>query len=126
LPTCGVWLPQDTSSISEADQIFHELTVNLTIDADNYVRSCYPQGGSQGILDCNKFITRSFSSKSEEKIACPFQDSICVPDAKSAVILESANITFSQLGFNTRYGKELSVHRRSVCAILSKKLLYKP
>lgn len=109
----------------QSDQVYQELTINLTIDAENYVRSCYPQGGSQGILECNKFLTRSFSSTTEEEVPCPFQDTACLPDANSAVILDSGNITFSQLGFNTKHGKDLSINRRSTCAVMSKKISLK-
>ncbi|KAH8674355.1 hypothetical protein BGZ60DRAFT_429373 [Tricladium varicosporioides] len=125
LPTCGQWYPKAVAENPEHTQVYRELTLNLTIDAENYVRSCYPQGGSQGILDCSKFMTRSFSSKTEGKVSCPFEDTACLPDARSAVILESGNITFSQLGFNSKYGKELSVRRRSTCAVLTLLVLLK-
>ncbi|KAH9212741.1 hypothetical protein DL95DRAFT_303675 [Leptodontidium sp. 2 PMI_412] len=116
LPTCGLWFPIGSDPpTAESDQIFNEIKTNETINSENYVRSCYPKGGSQGIIACDKFITRSFQQQTIEGQACPFKG-VCLPNANSAVTFDSGNMTFSELGLNTRHGKELSVNRRSTCA----------
>ncbi|KAH6662277.1 hypothetical protein B0J14DRAFT_707742 [Halenospora varia] len=95
LPTCGLWFPisfvETGQSTEESDNIFNELQLNKTINSDNYVRSCYPQGGSEGRVDCNKFMVQSIPHKVEHGQPCPFDASACYPDAKSAVTLVSSN-----------------------------------
>lgn len=122
LPTCGQWSPSMTTDGSkpteESDQIFNELQLNKTINSDNYVRSCYPLGGSEGRVDCNRFMTQSIPHRIENNKSCPFNATACYPDAKSAVVLESGNMTLSQLGLNTRHGKDISIQRRSTCAVM--------
>jgi hypothetical protein len=122
LPTCGKWFPSmivnNGEYTAESAHIFTELQLNKTINSDNYVRSCYPQGGSEGRVDCNKFMVQSIPHTIDDGQPCPFNASACYPDAKSAVTLVSGNITLSQLGLNTNYGKDISIQRRSTCAVL--------
>lgn len=123
LPACGLWFPKESDlPIAENDRIFNEIKLNETINSSNYVQSCYPKGGSQGIIACDKFITRSFSQQTLEGQTCPFKG-VCLPDANSAVTFDSENMTFSKLGLNTKYGKELSLNRRSTCAVVSTSFL---
>ncbi|KAH7333114.1 hypothetical protein BKA65DRAFT_479680 [Rhexocercosporidium sp. MPI-PUGE-AT-0058] len=103
LPTCGLWVPiASDPPTTESNAIFNEMKTNETINAENYVRSCYPKGGSQGIIACDKFITRSFQQQTIEGQACPFKG-VCLPNANSAVTFDSGNMTFSELGLNTRF-----------------------
>ena len=119
LPSCGLWFPiKSDPPTAESDIIFNEIKNNETINSENYVRSCYPKGGSQGLIACEKFITRWFPQQTLENQACPFKG-VCLPNANSAVAFDSGNMSFSKLGLNTRHGKELSVNRRSTCAVLS-------
>ncbi|KAH8659284.1 hypothetical protein BGZ60DRAFT_121531 [Tricladium varicosporioides] len=121
LPTCGQWYPATTvggTFTQEGNRVYSELLLNQTLNVDSYVRSCYPRGGSQGILDCNKFVTRSLSYQVQHDRPCPFNSTACMPDARSTVILESGNITLSNLGLNSKYSKEISIQRRSTCAVL--------
>ncbi|KAH6666348.1 hypothetical protein B0J14DRAFT_201246 [Halenospora varia] len=121
LPTCGQWYPATTIGgvfTAEGNRVYSELMLNQTLNADSYVRSCYPRGGSQGILDCNKFVTRSLPYQVQQNRPCPFNSTACLPDARSTVILESGNITLSNLGLNSKYSKAISVQKRSTCAVL--------
>lgn len=121
-PQSGEWIPSiivDTGKINfESDLVFNELQLNKTINSDNYVRSCYPLGGSEGRVDCNKFMMTSVSHVLKDNETCPFEPTACYPDTSSAITLESENMTFSQLGLNTKYGKDISIQRQSTCAVL--------
>lgn len=123
LPTCGQWLPikvvDSRLNDMETTSVFSELQLNKTINSDNYVRSCYPGGGSEGRVDCNKLMVRYIPHEVLHAQPCPFNASVCLPDAKSAITLLSSNISMSQMGINNNYAKSISIQRRSTCAVVN-------
>lgn len=126
LPTCGQWVsgrPDGPDQMTQEELlVYNELELNKTINADNYVRSCYPHGGSEGMVDCNRFITQFITHEVSDNAVCPFESTACYPNDSSAIILESGNMTLSQLGLNTKYGKDISIQRQSTCAVWMRRL----
>lgn len=120
LPTCGQWFPKNDTGREKYDT-WHELLLNQTLNAENYVRSCYPQGVAQGLLDCNTFVSKSIPFQTEDNVACPFSESTCWKGKDSAFAMDSGNITLSQLGLNTKYGQSISLQRRTTCAVVDAK-----
>jgi hypothetical protein len=123
--TCGVWVPTiaaDGNFTTESNLITEELWLNQTLNSESYVRSCYSNGGSQGILDCNRFATQSLPYRLYSDEACPFNSSVCLPDDTSAFRMVTDNITLSQLGMNGKYSNEIAIQRQSTCAVLNASL----
>lgn len=122
LPTCGQWLPievvENGVNNDETNSINNEMQLNKTINSDNYVRSCYPGGGSEGRVDCNKVMVQSIPHEILHAQPCPYNASACYPDAKSAIALLSSNISMSQMGINNNYAKRISIQKRSTCAVM--------
>lgn len=120
LPTCGQWLPSE-GNYTDTDFFYtnQELLLNETPAAESYVRSCYRRGGSQGILDCGKFASRFLEHQIEHQVSCPFDPKVCLPNSSSAFIMESSNITLSNLGINSKHGKSIALRRRSACAVVN-------
>lgn len=112
LDSCGQWEPRDGASSILAWQ---SLRLNETIDSDNYVRNCYPEGVSQGILDCQKLLTRSLPHQVVHRAQCPFGPDLCTLDKTGAFTMDSGLMTFSSLGVNSKYALRLSIQRRSTC-----------
>ncbi|KAG9231184.1 hypothetical protein BJ875DRAFT_487262 [Amylocarpus encephaloides] len=112
---CGLWLPSDSLSGLENTLTSNGLIVNATLAADNYVRNCYNNESSR-ISECNKFVERVIPQFSE-MVQCPFRDKeICSLPDKEAIAFTSGNISFSDLGLNSRFARMLSVRRRTVCS----------
>lgn len=126
LPTCGKWMStsqlETGSPSTESDLIFRETILNATINSENYVRSCYPKGGSPGVVDCNRFISPSIPYTTAKNVDCPFETTACLPNAKSAYELLSANVTFSQFGLNDKYAKDISMQRKNTCSVLDSRV----
>lgn len=110
LDSCGQWEARDNASTLS----YQSLRRNETVDSDNYVRNCYPQGVSLGILDCEKLFTRWLPHQVEHKARCPFGLDLCTL-GDNAFAMDSGPITFSSLGINSKFGLSLSVQRRSTC-----------
>ena len=122
LENCGQWGPKKSSNTLSSTEItlaFQELQFNQTIDADNYVRNCYPQGVSRDILDCGTLMKRYLPSQIKSNIDCPFDKSVCLNGTKFGVELSSGNISFADLGINTRYSRQLFVQRKTTCAVIA-------
>lgn len=100
---------------------WQSLRLNETLDADNYVRNCYPLGVSRGVLNCEKFVTRSLPYHLGHNIPCPFSSDLCSVRPNSAVLLDSGLISVRDLGINSKLAKALYVQRRSVCAVVPDK-----
>jgi hypothetical protein len=54
IDSCGQWTARNVTERSSL-RTWQSLRLNETLDADNYVRNCYPLGDSRSILDCGKF-----------------------------------------------------------------------
>ncbi|KAM6523042.1 hypothetical protein FSOLCH5_003667 [Fusarium solani] len=118
--TCGQWTTTYEGGFMENDVYFLglELTRNATIDADNYVRNCHSnRGTSRQIMSCNKLLTRELFFRTETDAECPFRDNVCLTGNRPFV-MDSGNITFADLGINSKFARGLSVRRRSTCAPL--------
>ncbi|KAK6513405.1 hypothetical protein TWF281_005031 [Arthrobotrys megalospora] len=130
-PTCGQWYPRDQESNSTEDarqhrRIEQEFHVNRTMDAENYVRSCYDRSGSQAVIDCDKFITRSIPFRTESNTRCPFRNGTCWKGENLAFTMDTGNITLSQLGINNKYGKHISFRRLTQCTVVNANLFRLP
>lgn len=129
--TCGKWVlsdsaPQDESSDSR-DQVYrglNELLYNQTLDANNYVHNCYGDKFSRGFFDCNKFVSRSLPVSEEHNVPCPFEHGFCFAGENSAFAIDSGNISFSALGINKKHSKDLSVRKRTTCAVVDQHPFY--
>ncbi|KAK2923518.1 hypothetical protein FoTM2_017042 [Fusarium oxysporum f. sp. vasinfectum] len=118
--TCGQWTTTYEGGFMENDVYFLglELTRNATIDADNYVRNCHSnRGTSRQIMSCNKLLARELVFRTETDAECPFGDNVCLTGNRPFV-MDSGNITFADLGINSKFARGLSVRRRSTCAPL--------
>ena len=119
-PSCGQWGTNASKPVDPVSAIqYDEFHLNRTIDTDNYVRNCYPQGISRDMLDCGILISRSLNIKTESNLPCPFDPKICLNGTSSAFAMDSGNITLSKLGINGKFSKHVSVRRRNVCAPIS-------
>ena len=122
LETCGKWSPKnslDPDSDFGETLIFRELVYNMTVDADNYVRNCYPQGVSRSLLDCGTFKQPYLPSYTRHNVDCPFDKNICLNGTSSAIELSSGNISVSDLGINTKFSHDISIQRKTTCAPIS-------
>ncbi|KAH8649509.1 hypothetical protein BGZ60DRAFT_509214 [Tricladium varicosporioides] len=120
-PTCGQWISKysvlESGLISSPDAYVEtELRTNRTIDADNYVRNCYPQGVSRDMLQCGTLMSRYLTFKENHNVECPFAAEICKNGTNSAFEMDTGEISLSDLGINSKYSKQLSFRKRSVCA----------
>lgn len=126
IDSCGEWQAKNATfldnkplEVQNTDiAVWQSLRMNETIDADNYVRNCYPIGVSQGVLDCDKLFTRALPYKLEHDVPCPFGDDICSDRPNDAFVMDSGPITLRDLGINSKFARSLSVQRRSVCAVV--------
>lgn len=124
--SCGRWVmssstPEGDSahSADEWQSTRSELLYNATLDANNYAHNCYGGESSRGFFDCSKFVSRSLPFSEEHNVSCPFQQGICMPGENSAFAMDSGNISFSALGINKKHSKDLSVRRRTTCAVVN-------
>lgn len=120
-PSCGQWVSKfnirELGLVPDPDAYAGpEMMINQTIDADNYVRNCYPQGVSRDILQCDTLMSRYLTFAENHNVQCPFEDSLCKNGTNSAFELDTGNIPLSSVGVNSRYSRQLSFRRRSVCA----------
>ena len=120
--TCGQWMGDPVTVADEASYLLqHELQLNQTLDAENYVRNCYDLGTSRQILNCGKFVTRSLPHLTDNGARCPFKNGTCLT-GKQSIIMDSGAITLAQIGINSKFAGQLTVRRRSTCAVLDPKL----
>ncbi|KAF2868559.1 hypothetical protein BDV95DRAFT_596905 [Massariosphaeria phaeospora] len=117
IDSCGQWQAKNSSDPASLLS-YQTLRLNETLDAENYVRNCYGQGVSRGILDCGKLFTRSLPYQVEHDVACPFGDDLCSDNPKGAYAMDSGLISFSDLGINSQFASRLSVQRRSLCTVV--------
>ncbi|KAF2820659.1 hypothetical protein CC86DRAFT_428437 [Ophiobolus disseminans] len=122
---CGQWTGRNVTERSSV-RTWQSLRLNETLDADNYVRNCYPLGVSRSILDCGKFVKRSLPYEIEHDAPCPFEESICSDRPNGAVVLDSGPILFRDLGINSNLASKMAVQRRSVCAVVPDKPFIDP
>jgi len=120
-PTCGQWISKysvSKSGFSSDPDTWAgtEMYTNLTIDADNYVRNCYPQGVSREVLQCGTLMSRYIKFEENHNVECPFSTETCKNGSSSAFELDTGQIPLDLLGINSRFSKDLSFRRRSVCA----------
>jgi hypothetical protein len=101
-----------------------ELRTNTTVAAENYVRNCY-SATSATISECNVFARRMLSHTTQ-MVSCPLLDpSLCSEADQRALTVQSDNISWSDLGVNWKYAKEIYIRRRSVYTpILAEPFLY--
>lgn len=129
--TCGKWgvkgpAPsiESVNASGEYAKATNELWYNWTMDADNYVHNCYGEQSARGFFDCSKFMSRSLPFSEEHNVACPFEHGICLAGDNSAFAMDSGNISFSALGLNRKHSKDLSIRRRSTCAVVDPNPFY--
>lgn len=123
--TCGKWVIPELPASDESPDTMEEwlsalnqLWYNETLDADNYVHNCYDDKSSRWFFDCTKFASRSLSFAEEDNVLCPFEHGFCFKGENSAFAMDSGNISFSALGINKKHSKDLSVRRRTTCALV--------
>ena len=124
-PDCGEWISNITlpKNYTREEALQYELTnaelmLNDTVDAESYVRGCYGQlSEGPGVLDCRTLPQRSLPYSTQMN-RCPFQDGTClIKDRdRSAFTMDTGNISFSQLGLNSKFSERLFFRRRTVCS----------
>ncbi|KAF8536109.1 hypothetical protein BDD12DRAFT_852478 [Trichophaea hybrida] len=124
-PDCGEWIPNNTPSenasveeLTRYQVVAGELILNGTLDAESYVRGCYGQiSEGPGVLDCRTLTQRSLEYFTE-MARCPFHDDICLIQNRdqSAFVMDTGNVSFAQLGLNSKYSERLFFRRRTVCS----------
>jgi hypothetical protein len=118
--TCGQWTTDYEGGFMEDDVYYLglELARNATLDADNYVRNCHRnRATSRQIMSCNKLLTREIFFRTETGAECPFGSNVCLTE-NPPFVMDSGNITFSDLGINSKFARGLTVRRRSTCVPL--------
>ncbi|KAF2878506.1 hypothetical protein BDV95DRAFT_601146 [Massariosphaeria phaeospora] len=116
-PSCGTWLPFESLSSDLYSATGAELLANTSIAAENYVRNCYVSQGAS-ISDCNLFVQRSIPHFTKN-VECPFYDSsLCSGSTQEALLMETGNISFSDLGINWKLARGVAVRRRAICTPL--------
>lgn len=123
--TCGKWtmlqapsLDESAGTLNDWHGAVNELWYNQTLDANNYVHNCYGNQSSRGFFDCTKFASRSLSFSEENNVPCPFEAGLCMAGENSAFAMDSGNISFSALGINKKHATDLSVRKRTTCAVV--------
>ena len=124
--TCGLWRVKnmlEETTIDEQDSwvlAYQELLYNTTMDSENYVRNCYDEDTGRGFFACDKFVARSLPFFTEHDLRCPFEEAACLKSA--AFAMESGNISFGDLGINSKVSKGLTVRRRTTCSVLNEEI----
>ena len=123
--TCGKWVTPEPPALHKSpdamedwQSALNQFWYNETLDADNYVHNCYDDKSSRWFFDCTKFVSRSLSFSEENDVPCPFGHGFCFNGENSAFAMDSGNISFSALGINKKHSKDLSVRRRTTCALV--------
>lgn len=123
--TCGKWvIPGPPAGDKSPDTMeawqsaLNQLWYRETLDADNYAHNCYGDRSSRGFFYCTKFASRSLHFSEESNVPCPFEHGYCFKGENSAFAMDSGNISFSALGINKKYSKDLSFRRRTTCAVV--------
>lgn len=120
IPDCGRWgvVARDTPSIITGLM----MTLNATLDADNYVQNCYFDATRSSIFNCERLNSQSIDFSVSHDASCPFSPEVC--RTNSSIAMDTGNITFSQLGINTKLSDQLYFRRRTVCAPLREDLFH--
>ncbi|TGZ79442.1 hypothetical protein EX30DRAFT_397033 [Ascodesmis nigricans] len=137
-PSCGIWYPLGSlanraagspdkltmENFNTAD-IVEELRLNATRDAESYIQNCL-NGVSAGAENSNTVLEGcgglhvSALPYKVSNTSCQFPDHLCgLRDITSSIELETRNISFSALGFNSPYSKHLHFSRKTVCSPLT-------
>lgn len=107
---CGNWTFPTVDSTYE----FISKTLNDTITAANYARTCY--GGSFDAFQCNRYQTRSLPYTKQHNVTCPFKDGMCF-DRYPAFSLDTENLSpHDHFGINAKPQERIYYRRKSVCA----------
>lgn len=96
---CGYWRLDGSGSL-QAQNAFNAKTLNDTIEASNYARSCY--GGSHDPLQCSTFVNSEIKWTSDQNATCPFENgTTCVWSDTAAYKMETQEIdSHVDLGIN--------------------------
>ncbi|KAH7161690.1 hypothetical protein EDB81DRAFT_756199 [Dactylonectria macrodidyma] len=112
--TCGIWRPFHNRSDENFFEYHQELKLDATLDADNYVQNCYFGSGKSGIFNCQSLMSQSIPFSVSEKAGCPFANDVC--RTNTSFVLDTGNVSISQLGINTKLADQLYFRRQSICA----------
>jgi hypothetical protein len=108
----GIWFPIPDMDPALSVRISAELNINKTVAAENYVRNCYTSV-STAISDCNLFAKQLFAHTTQ-LTPCPLRDTtLCIGPGSGALVVESSNISWSDLGINWLHSKDVYLRRRS-------------
>ncbi|UPL02971.1 hypothetical protein LCI18_013905 [Fusarium solani-melongenae] len=118
--TCGIW--SVPPKIDEMGIGQHELDLNATLDADNYVQNCYFSSEKSGIFDCQRLASQSIPFSVSEESGCPLANNLC--RTETSFVMDTGNISVSQLGINAKLGDQLYFRRRSTCAPIREEPFY--
>lgn len=129
--TCGKWIMNEADPVDKSASTTDawasaamEFLNNATRDADNYVHNCYNDKSSRGFFDCTKLVSRFLPFSEEHNVSCPFERGICLAGENSAFAMDTGDISFSALGINQKHSKDLSVRRRTTCAVVDQHPFY--
>ena len=94
---------------------WQSLVLNNTYDVENCVRNYNPLAFRVAPLTAGK--CRRLPYHLDHGVTCPYGEDLCIARPDASVAPNSGFVTFTVLGFNSEWMKELSVERRSVCAV---------
>lgn len=119
--TCGIWWPLDREA-PDWSLTYHELNLNATLDADNYVQNCYFGSSKTGIFDCHRLMSQSIPFSVSTEDGCPFAHGVC--RINSSFVMDTGNISVADLGINTELAHQLVFRRKSTCAPVQEEPFY--
>ncbi|KAI9795054.1 MAG: hypothetical protein M1816_000076 [Peltula sp. TS41687] len=115
---CGNW----TLNSTDASTAFVHKTVNDTVTAMSYARSCY--GGTYNPIQCNQYVKQSLPYTINRNDTCPFASNLCLRSDKgryyrAPISLDTGNLSsHDDLGINSEAKNKILYRRKTTCAPL--------
>ncbi|KAK6357989.1 hypothetical protein TWF730_007343 [Orbilia blumenaviensis] len=92
---CGYYLP-DLTLESETSNLIRDWTLDLTRAAQLHISTCTKPGSS----NCGRLISPIVDFQLTHNATCPFGNGLCSEGPRSALNIDTGNISSADLGFN--------------------------
>ncbi|KAF2122679.1 hypothetical protein BDV96DRAFT_4262 [Lophiotrema nucula] len=114
-PNCGNWTVNSTNILFGLET----KTLNDTITAASYARSCY--GDQSNTLECSQYATQALPYSIHQNESCPFADDMCLINWP-AFAMDTGNLSsHDHLGINAEAGDRVDYRRKTTCAPIKDK-----
>lgn len=109
---CGNWTLVSENGVFG----FQTKSLNDTINAASYARSCYGGPSNGKALECNQYQSQTLPYTTSNKEACPFADEMC---GSEVFTLDTGKLSsHDHLGINSKFEDRISYRRKTTCAPL--------